>query len=106
MWKAMLVLVFAMVAMAEEPHPVLAIGSAAPNFVLPGVDGRVHKLSDYASSSVLVVVFTCNHCPIAQMYERRIQQLADDYTSKGAAVSRFSRTIPGQFASTSWTPPT
>ena len=71
---------------AAETHPILAIGSPAPDFALQGVDGKVHKLSDYASSPVLAVVFTCNHCPIAQMYERRIQQLYDDYKSKGVAV--------------------
>ncbi len=74
------------VASAEEVHPILAIGSPAPDFALPGVDGQIHKLSDYASSPVLVIVFTCNHCPIAQMYEQRIQQLANDYKNKGVAV--------------------
>jgi peroxiredoxin len=87
MWKLLVVLFLSLgVASAEEVHPVLALGSAAPDFALPGVDGQVHKLSDYASSPVLVVVFTCNHCPIAQMYERRIQQLANDYENKGVAV--------------------
>ena len=66
--------------------PILALGSPAPDFALPGVDGQIHKLSDYASSPILVVVFTCNHCPIAQMYEQRIQQLATDYKNKGVAV--------------------
>jgi peroxiredoxin len=75
-----------MAASAAAPHPILPIGSQAPSFALPGVDGKIHKLSDYAASPVLVIVFTCNHCPIAQMYERRIQQLADDYKSKGVAV--------------------
>ena len=70
----------------REVHPTLALGSPAPDFALPGVDGQVHKLSDYASSPILVVVFTCNHCPIAQMYEKRIQQLATDYKDKGVAV--------------------
>jgi peroxiredoxin len=87
MWKLLVVLFLSLgVASAEEVHPILALGSAAPDFALPGVDGQVHKLSDYASSPVLVVVFTCNHCPIAQMYERRIQQLATDYKNKGVAV--------------------
>jgi peroxiredoxin len=87
MWKliAMFLLATGM-ASAAESHPILAIGSPAPDFSLPGVDGKIHKLSDYASSPILVVVFTCNHCPIAQMYERRIQQLANDYRSKGVAV--------------------
>jgi thiol-disulfide isomerase/thioredoxin len=67
-------------------HPILPIGSPAPDFSLPGVDGKSHSLSDYASSPVLAVIFACNHCPISQMYELRIQQLYDDYTSKGVAV--------------------
>jgi len=71
---------------AQQQHPILALGSPAPDFALPGVDGRVHKLSDYASSPVLAVVFTCNHCPIAQMYEQRIQQLYNDYGKRGVAV--------------------
>jgi peroxiredoxin len=87
MWKLLVVLVVMLgAASAEEVHPTLALGSPAPDFALPGVDGQIHKLSDYASSPVLMVVFTCNHCPIAQMYERRIQQLATDYKSKGVAV--------------------
>src|ERR1700726_4762749 len=87
MWKLLAVLCVAIgVASAAELHPILALGAPAPDFSLPGVDGQVHKLSDYASSPILAVVFTCNHCPIAQMYERRIQQLADDYKNKGVAV--------------------
>jgi peroxiredoxin len=70
----------------QAPHPILALGSPAPNFALPGVDGKIHKLSDYANSKILVVVFTCDHCPIAQMYEQRIQKLYDDYSKRGVAV--------------------
>ncbi len=86
MWKLLAVLFLSLGVASAEVHPILALGSPAPDFALPGVDGQVHKLSDYASSPVLVVVFTCNHCPIAQMYERRIQQLATDYKNKGVAV--------------------
>jgi peroxiredoxin len=87
MWKWLLVLLMAVgVGSAEEVHPILALGSPAPDFTLPGVDGQTHKLSDYAASPVLVVVFTCNHCPIAQMYEQRIQKLANDYKDKGVSV--------------------
>ena len=71
---------------AQQAHPILALGSPAPNFALPGVDGKIHKLSDYADSKILVVVFTCDHCPIAQMYEQRIQKLYDDYSKRGVAV--------------------
>jgi peroxiredoxin len=87
MWKLLAVLLLTVgTVSAEEVHPTLALGSPAPDFSLPGVDGQIHKLSDYASSPVLVVAFTCNHCPIAQMYEKRIQQLATDYKDKGVAV--------------------
>src|ERR1700677_2109030 len=87
MWKLLAVLLLTLGTIsAEEVHPTLALGSPAPDFSLPGVDGQIHKLSDYASSPVLVVAFTCNHCPIAQMYEKRIQQLATDYKDKGIAV--------------------
>lgn len=72
--------------LAQQAHPILALGSPAPSFALPGVDGKIHKLSDYASSPVLAVIFTCNHCPIAQMYERRIEQLYEDYSKRGVAV--------------------
>jgi peroxiredoxin len=67
-------------------HPILALGAQAPDFALPGVDGKTHKLADYASSPVLVVVFMCNHCPIAQMYEERVQALSDDYRGRRVAV--------------------
>ena len=86
MWKVLLVLLVSLTASAEERHPILALGSAAPDFALPGVDGKIHALKDYASSPVLAVVFTCNHCPIAQMYEQRIQKLTADYANRGVAV--------------------
>ena len=86
MWRLLVFLLIPFIALGQSAHPILAIGSPAPNFSLPGVDGKTHSLEDYASSPILVVVFTCNHCPIAQMYERRIQQLALDYREKGVAV--------------------
>jgi peroxiredoxin len=81
-----LVLLFSQAAKAASDHPILALGSPAPDFSLPGVDGKTHKVAEYAASPILVVVFTCNHCPIAQMYEQRIQQLNDDYRDRGVAL--------------------
>ena len=74
------------VSVYAQAHPILALGSSAPNFELPGVDGKVHKLSDYARSPVLAVVFTCDHCPIAQVYERRVERLYEDYGRRGVAL--------------------
>jgi thiol-disulfide isomerase/thioredoxin len=74
-------------AIAEDiQHPTLAVGSPAPDFCLPGVDGQTHCLKEYAASKVLVVAFICNHCPTSQLYEARIQQIAEDYKGKGVAV--------------------
>lgn len=84
--KLVAILTLSLVAWAQQTHPILAIGSPAPDFDLPGVDGATHKLSDYSASRVLVVIFTCNHCPIAQMYERRIAQLAADYKDRSVSV--------------------
>lgn len=64
----------------------LAIGEKAPNFDLPGVDGKRYRLSDFDASPVLAVIFTCNHCPTAQAYEDRIMKLTADYKDKGVAV--------------------
>ncbi len=71
---------------AEDELPTLAIGAKAPDFCLPGVDDRTYCLKDFASSKVLVIVFTCNHCPTAQLYESRIKQLAVDYRDHGVAL--------------------
>lgn len=86
LWTLGAVLMLSLTAWGQPAHPILAIGSPAPNFELPGIDGAIHKLSDYSASPVLVVIFTCNHCPIAQMYERRIAQLSSDYKDRGVSV--------------------
>ncbi len=86
MWRTIFLFLLTFSASAQNAHPILPLGSSAPDFSLPGVDGKIHSLTDYASSPVLVVVFTCNHCPIAQMYEQRIQQLEADYRDRGVAV--------------------
>ncbi len=78
---------------AENPK-TLAIGASAPDFDLPGTDGRNHKLGDFSHAEILTVVFTCNHCPTAQAYERRIQELADAYKNKGMALVAISPNDP------------
>src|SRR5690348_13663111 len=66
-------------------HSTLAIGSSAPDFNLLGIDDKWHSLGEFQGSEVLAVVFTCPHCPAAQLYEGRIKQLVDDYRPKGVA---------------------
>jgi peroxiredoxin len=69
-------------------------GAAAPDFNLPGIDGKNWKLSDFAKAKILVVIFTCVHCPTAQYYEERIKQLVTDYKDKGVAVVAISPNDP------------
>ncbi len=64
----------------------MPIGAQAPDFCLPGIDDKTHCLKEYDSSKVLAIVFTCNHCPTAQLYENRVKQLASDYRDRGVAL--------------------
>lgn len=78
----------------EKPIGKLAIGDKAPDFNLPGVDGNFHQLSDYSEAEVLVVNFTCNHCPTAQAYEDRFIQAVEDYKGKNVAFVAISTNSP------------
>jgi thiol-disulfide isomerase/thioredoxin len=79
---------------AQHKVETLEIGRQAPDFNLPGVDGRNYRLADFDDAKILVVVFTCNHCPTAQAYEDRIKKLASDYKNKGVAVVAISPNDP------------
>src|SRR5262245_26124449 len=72
----------------------LEIGASAPDFALPGVDGKTHRLAEYRKAKVLAIIFTCNHCPTAQRYEERIKALATKYRDKGVAVVAISPNDP------------
>lgn len=66
--------------------PVMPLGTPAPDFRLPGTDGREYTLQDFAEAKVLAIVFTSNHCPTAQAYEERIKRLAADYAARGVRL--------------------
>ena len=74
--------------------PTLAIGSKAPDFKLKGVDGKKYSLKKFKKVDILVVIFTCNHCPTAQAYEDRIIKLANDYKSKAVQFVAISPNDP------------
>ncbi len=97
MIKQLLLLSFcSSLSFAAEPFEVktIEIGTPAPDFSLPGIDGKTHALKDYSEAKVLVVVFTCNHCPEAYAAAGRIQQAATDYKDKGVAVVAISGNDP------------
>ena len=86
MWRCLPIVLLVVAGCGAGSHRSLAIGSPAPDFALPGIDGKVHSLSEYASSRVLAVVFTCNHCPASQQYENRLRQIDEDYRNKGVTL--------------------
>jgi len=65
---------------------MLAFGSKAPEFDLPGVDGKTHSLLSFSDKPILVVVFSCNHCPYVKDYEGRMVSIQRDYSSKGVQL--------------------
>lgn len=82
-----LVLALATVAAPQEDAlKPLPVGSAAPDFSLPGVDGKTYTLADFKDAKILIVLFTSNHCPTAQAYEERVKKIVDDYKPKGVAL--------------------
>jgi peroxiredoxin len=65
---------------------VLDLGAAAPDFNLPGTDGKAHALKDYADKKALCVIFSCNHCPYVQAYEGRFIALQKSFAAQGGQI--------------------
>ena len=64
----------------------LQLGQSAPDFDLPGVDGKNHSLASFREAPVLVVVFSCNHCPYVVGSEERMKRFHADYAPHGVAM--------------------
>ncbi|MBK8668823.1 MAG: thioredoxin family protein [Saprospiraceae bacterium] len=58
-------------------------GDKATDFSLKSITGKMVSMADYKDARGFIVVFTCNHCPFAVMYQDRINELAKKYTPKG-----------------------
>ncbi len=90
---------FAAASQAAPPPPpegvkTIEIGAAAPDFHLPGVDGKKHRLSEYDQADILAVLFTCNHCPSAQAAEGRIKSMVEDYKDESFQLVAISPNDP------------
>jgi peroxiredoxin len=64
----------------------LQLGQAAPDFKLPGVDGKQYSLASFKPAKLLVVAFTCNHCPYVIGSEDRMNRFFADYSPRGVAM--------------------
>src|SRR5260221_1190582 len=85
---------FAQDAAHQYDHKTLAIGASAPDFSLPGIDGKTYTLNSFKNAKVLVIVFICNHCPTSQAYEDRIIKLTNDYADRGVTVVGINPNSP------------
>jgi peroxiredoxin len=82
---------------AQSSHAdptTLSIGAKAPDFKLPGIDDKTYSLASFADKKVLVIIFSCNHCPTAQAYEDRIMSLTREYASRGVGIVVISPNNP------------
>jgi peroxiredoxin len=68
----------------------MAVGTPAPAFSLPGVDGATWSLDSFSGAELLLVVFTCNHCPYAIASEDRLTEIQRDYADKGLRMVAIS----------------
>src|SRR5688500_2243470 len=91
MWSFVVIALIAPRAGAGEYNEVLDIGDKAPAFAeLTGTDDKKHGLADFKKAKAIVLVFTCNHCPVAVAYEERLVALQDDYRDRGVQVVAIS----------------
>lgn len=80
----------------------LQLGESAPDFSLPGVDGRFYCLADFAASPVLVLVFSCVHCPYVIGSEERMMQFDRDYKTRGVAFVALNSNAQTTYADDSF----
>ncbi|HTV47224.1 MAG TPA: thioredoxin family protein [Phycisphaerae bacterium] len=64
----------------------LSLNNQAPDFDLPGVDGRRYSLASFKDAKILVVLFSCNHCPYVIGSEDRMNRFYADYAPRGVAL--------------------
>ena len=72
----------------------LQVGDKAPDFSLKNLDGSFVSLSDYKDPKGYIVIFTCNTCPYAVMYEDRIKELHSKYANMGYPVIAINPNDP------------
>ncbi len=75
----------------------LKIDSRAPGFSLPAVDGKFYNLSSFSDKKILIVIFSCNHCPYVQAYEDRIIQIQKDFEKDNVQIVAINSNDDSQY---------
>ncbi len=79
------------------PYPTvqkLQAGDPAPDFSLPGADGKTYSLASFKHADVLAVLFMANHCPTSQMCQDRVIALVEKYRKQSFALVAISPSDP------------
>lgn len=76
--------------MALTPSTMVALGTAAPDFALPDMSGKIVRRDDFPSAPALLVMFICNHCPYVKHVQAGMVQMAKDFQAHGVAVVAIS----------------
>jgi peroxiredoxin len=69
---------------------MLALGTPAPGFTLPGTDGKKVSLADAKDASACLVMFLCNHCPYVKHVQQGLAALTREYAARGVAIFGIS----------------
>ena len=80
----------------------LQLGDCAPNFSLPATDGKTYSLEDFKDAPILVIAFTCNHCPYVINSEQRVLDFTNDYRDKGVAYVAINSNSANTYADDSF----
>jgi peroxiredoxin len=89
-----LLFVAALATRAEEAVHDLNIGDLAPDFGLPGIDGKMHRLADYKDGKILMIAFISNHCPTSHAAEGRLRKLLADTRGQGLTLVAINPNHP------------
>ncbi len=80
----------------------IPLAERAPSFTLPGVDGELHSLADYAGSELLVLIQSCNHCPYVLAWEGRMIAIQSEYADRGVRVVAVNSNDASRYAADSF----
>jgi peroxiredoxin len=80
--------------MARTESTMLELGTSAPPFTLPEVEGGTVSIDDYADAPALLVMFICNHCPFVKHVRSELARIGRDYGERGAAIVAISSNDP------------
>lgn len=87
-------LLFSLLILSSFSGGGYKVGDKVEDFKLEGVDGSMVSMAGFKEAKGFIIVFTCNHCPYAKMYEDRIMQLDEKYAALGYPVIAINPNDP------------